>query len=182
VKVHDVFIIGSGFAGVAAAIRLREAGFHGVVILERAETVGRRWRDNHYPGCACDVPSRLHVLNFAPNDDWTRSYSPPPEIRAYLERAARDTGLTPHVRFNHGSSICSCGRMAQLSPLRCDRSARLSPVTPLIAHVSRPSSPPRHRFDNAYLSRLRSPTSQSVLRVNRKSPYDGASTPTVVSA
>jgi cation diffusion facilitator CzcD-associated flavoprotein CzcO len=97
----DALIIGSGFAGVAAAIRLREAGVRDVVILERAGAVGGTWRDNHYPGCACDVPSRLYSLSFAPNGDWTRSYSPQPEIRAYLERVAHEHGVIPLIRFRH---------------------------------------------------------------------------------
>ncbi len=59
------------------------------------------WRDNAYPGCACDVPSRLYSLSFAPNADWTRSYSAQPEIRAYLERIAHDWGITPLVRLEH---------------------------------------------------------------------------------
>lgn len=97
----DALIIGSGFAGVAAAVRLREAGVRDIVVLERAESVGGTWRDNEYPGCACDVPSRLYSLSFAPNPDWTRSYSAQPEIRAYLERIANDWEILPLIRFNH---------------------------------------------------------------------------------
>jgi cation diffusion facilitator CzcD-associated flavoprotein CzcO len=98
---HAVCIIGSGFAGVAAAIRLREAGVEDVVLLERADTLGGTWRDNHYPGCACDVPSRLYSLSFAPNPDWSHSYSGQAEIRAYLERVAREGDVVPRIRFGH---------------------------------------------------------------------------------
>lgn len=97
----DALIIGSGFAGVAAAVRLREAGVRDIVVLERANALGGTWRDNEYPGCACDVPSRLYSLSFAPNAEWTRSYSAQPEIRTYLERVAHDHGITPLIRFNH---------------------------------------------------------------------------------
>lgn len=97
----DAIIIGSGFAGVAAAVRLRQAGVRDLVVLERADAVGGTWRDNAYPGCACDVPSRLYSLSFAPNPDWTRSYSAQPEIRAYLEQIAHDWGVTPLIRFEH---------------------------------------------------------------------------------
>lgn len=97
----DALIIGSGFAGVATAVRLREAGVRDIVVLERAASVGGTWRDNEYPGCACDIPSRLYSLSFAPNADWTRTYSAQPEIRAYLERIAHDWGIAPLIRFNH---------------------------------------------------------------------------------
>jgi len=98
---RDALIIGSGFAGVAAAVRLRAAGVQDIVVLERASAVGGTWRDNEYPGCACDVPSRLYSLSFAPNAEWTRSYSAQPEIRAYLERMAHDWGVMPLIRFDH---------------------------------------------------------------------------------
>ena len=99
--VRDVIIIGSGFAGVAAAIRLRKAGVNDVVLLERADTLGGTWRDNHYPGCACDVPSRLYSLSFAPNPDWSHSYSGQAEIQAYLERVA-EAVLHPRFKVRQG--------------------------------------------------------------------------------
>jgi cation diffusion facilitator CzcD-associated flavoprotein CzcO len=98
---HEVLIIGSGFAGVAAAIQLRQAGVTDVLLLERADTLGGTWRDNHYPGCACDVPSRLYSLSFAPNPDWSHSYSGQGEIQAYLERVAREGRVVPLIRFDH---------------------------------------------------------------------------------
>ena len=96
-----VAIIGSGFGGLGAAIRLRQRGEEDFLIFERAGEVGGTWRDNSYPGCACDVQSHLYSFSFAPNPDWTRSYSPQPEIWDYLRRCARDFGLLPRVRFNH---------------------------------------------------------------------------------
>jgi cation diffusion facilitator CzcD-associated flavoprotein CzcO len=96
-----VAIIGSGFSGLGTAIRLRQRGEHDFVIFERASDVGGTWRDNSYPGCACDVQSHLYSFSFAPNPDWTRSYSPQPEIWDYLRRCARDFGVLPHVRFDH---------------------------------------------------------------------------------
>ncbi len=68
-------------------------------VLERATEVGGVWRDNTYPGCACDIPSHLYSLSFAPNPDWARAYSGQSEIRDYLRRAARDYGLLPYIRF-----------------------------------------------------------------------------------
>jgi cation diffusion facilitator CzcD-associated flavoprotein CzcO len=96
-----VAIIGSGFAGLGTAVRLRQRGEEDFIIFERASDVGGTWRDNSYPGCACDVQSHLYSFSFAPNPDWTRSYSPQPEIWDYLRRCARDFQLLPHVRFNH---------------------------------------------------------------------------------
>ena len=95
----DIAIIGSGFAGIGAAIRLQRAGFGDYVVLERAGNVGGTWRDNSYPGCACDVPSHLYSFSFAPNPDWTRSFSPQPEIWAYLRRVADEQGVTARTRF-----------------------------------------------------------------------------------
>jgi cation diffusion facilitator CzcD-associated flavoprotein CzcO len=97
----QIAIIGSGFGGLGAAIRLRQRGFTDFRIFERAADVGGTWRDNTYPGCACDVQSHLYSFSFAPNPDWTRSYSPQPEIWDYLRRCARDFGVLPHIRFRH---------------------------------------------------------------------------------
>jgi cation diffusion facilitator CzcD-associated flavoprotein CzcO len=96
-----VAIIGSGFAGLGTAIRLRQRGEEDFLIFERAGDVGGTWRDNSYPGCACDVQSHLYSFSFAPNPDWTRNYSPQPEIWDYLRRCARDFRLLPHVLFDH---------------------------------------------------------------------------------
>ncbi|WP_017905871.1 flavin-containing monooxygenase [Pseudomonas asplenii] len=96
----DIAIIGSGFAGLCMAIRLKEAGMADFFIAERADSLGGTWRDNHYPGCACDVQSHVYSFSFAPNPNWSRQFAPQAEIRAYLERCARDFGLTPHLRYN----------------------------------------------------------------------------------
>jgi cation diffusion facilitator CzcD-associated flavoprotein CzcO len=100
VSEHDVVIIGSGFSGLGMGIQLKEAGFDDFVILERGDDVGGTWHFNTYPGCACDVPSHLYSFSFAPNPDWTQTYSPQGEIGAYLRRCADDFGIRPHVRLN----------------------------------------------------------------------------------
>ncbi len=94
-----VCVIGSGFSGLCAAIRLKQAGIDDLVVLERADAVGGTWRDNRYPGCACDVRSHLYSLSFAPNPGWTRRYAGWDEIRAYLERVTDAFGVRPHLRF-----------------------------------------------------------------------------------
>ncbi|KNB54430.1 flavin-containing monooxygenase [Streptomyces caatingaensis] len=95
-----VAVIGSGFGGLGAAVRLRREGVTDFVVLERADAVGGTWRDNTYPGCACDVPSHLYSFSFAPNPGWPRNFSGQPHIRAYLEHVTDAYGLRPHVRFN----------------------------------------------------------------------------------
>ena len=101
-----VCIIGSGFAGLGAAARLRAAGIEDVVILERADSIGGTWRDNTYPGCACDIPSHLYSFSFALNPDWKHTYARQPEIRAYLEQTATDLGLRAHLRL--GAAVVHC--------------------------------------------------------------------------
>ncbi|MFF4581848.1 flavin-containing monooxygenase [Streptomyces sp. NPDC001389] len=96
-----VAVIGSGFGGLGAAVRLRREGITDFVVLERADSVGGTWRDNSYPGCACDVPSHLYSFSFAPNPDWPRTFSGQPAIRAYLEHVTDTFGLRPHIRFGH---------------------------------------------------------------------------------
>ncbi|MGW0825135.1 flavin-containing monooxygenase [Streptomyces sp. NPDC002845] len=95
-----VAVIGSGFGGLGAAVRLRREGVTDFVVLERADSVGGTWRDNSYPGCACDVPSHLYSFSFAPNPDWPRTFSGQEHIRAYLEHVASVFRLRPHIRFN----------------------------------------------------------------------------------
>ncbi|MFD4952389.1 flavin-containing monooxygenase [Streptomyces sp. NPDC058451] len=95
-----VAVIGSGFGGLGAAVRLRREGITDFVVLERAGSVGGTWRDNSYPGCACDVPSHLYSFSFAPNPDWPRTFSGQEHIRAYLEHITDVFGLRPHLRLN----------------------------------------------------------------------------------
>lgn len=95
----DVAIIGTGFGGIAMAHRLKREARRSFVMLERADDIGGTWRDNSYPGCACDVPSHLYSLSFALNPDWTRTYSRQPEIHAYLKQVVDREGLRPHMRF-----------------------------------------------------------------------------------
>ena len=79
----EVAVIGAGFAGIAAAIELAQAGI-AFTVFDRGDEVGGTWRDNTYPGCACDIPSHLYSLSFALNPDWSRAYPPQPEILEYL--------------------------------------------------------------------------------------------------
>ncbi len=92
-----VVVVGSGFSGIGTAVALQRAGIDDFVVLERADALGGTWRDNTYPGAACDVPSHLYSFSFAPKRDWSHVYSRQPEIRAYLEQVAADSGVLPHL-------------------------------------------------------------------------------------
>ncbi|MGH9136358.1 MAG: flavin-containing monooxygenase [Acidimicrobiales bacterium] len=96
-----IAIVGTGFAGLGMAIRLKQAGIDDFVVLEKADEVGGTWRDNTYPGAACDVPSHLYSFSFAPNPNWSRSFSTQPEIQAYLRGCADRFDIRPHIRFGH---------------------------------------------------------------------------------
>ena len=93
-----VVIIGAGFGGLGMAHALREAGIDDVIVLERRDEVGGVWRENSYPGSACDVPSPLYSWSWATNSGWTRRYSPQPEILEYIRRTAKERGLRDLVR------------------------------------------------------------------------------------
>jgi len=99
-NVLDAAIVGGGFGGLCAAIRLRDSGLTSLVVLERSSEVGGTWRDNVYPGCACDVPSHMYSLSFEPNRRWTRPYPQQPEIQDYILRLTATYGLRALIRFN----------------------------------------------------------------------------------
>ncbi|WP_256663444.1 NAD(P)/FAD-dependent oxidoreductase [Pseudomonas sp. C27(2019)] len=92
-------IIGTGFAGIGMAIKLRQAGITDFTILEKAQDVGGVWRDNSYPGAACDVPSHLYSFSFAPNPEWTRIFASQAEIYSYLQQCAHQYQLIAHIQF-----------------------------------------------------------------------------------
>jgi len=94
-----VAILGAGASGLCMAIALKKAGIESFTIFEKSDGVGGTWRDNTYPGAGCDVPSHLYSFSFAPNPDWSRIYSPQPEILAYFEDCARRFDLLRHCRF-----------------------------------------------------------------------------------
>jgi cation diffusion facilitator CzcD-associated flavoprotein CzcO len=94
-------VVGAGFGGLGAAIRLGQEDIDDFLVFERAGDIGGTWRDNSYPGCACDVPSHLYAFSFAPNPGWSRSFSAQPEIWDSLRGCARRFGILPHLRLGH---------------------------------------------------------------------------------
>lgn len=103
----DVAIIGAGFSGICMAIALKKAGTNSFLVFEKAGDLGGTWRDNRYPGCACDVPSHLYSFSFEQNPDWSRSYSPQSEIWRYMKACASKYGVLPHFRFGAAVTAAS---------------------------------------------------------------------------
>jgi cation diffusion facilitator CzcD-associated flavoprotein CzcO len=100
---HKIVIVGAGFGGIGMAIGLLKAGVPDFVILEEASDLGGTWRDNRYPGCACDVPSPLYSFSFELNPSWTRLFAPQQEIWEYLRACADKYGVSSRVRY--GSKV-----------------------------------------------------------------------------
>lgn len=98
--IYSTLIVGAGYSGICNAIRLREGGIDNIVLLERAGEVGGTWRDTRYPGAACDVPSNLYSLSFAPNPAWSRAFPTSGEIQQHIVKISHDYHLRPLIRFN----------------------------------------------------------------------------------
>jgi cation diffusion facilitator CzcD-associated flavoprotein CzcO len=96
----DVAILGAGFGGICAAIKLRERGIDNIRIFEKADGIGGTWWHNTYPGAACDIASHLYCYSFEPNPNWSRKYSPQPEIQAYIEHCADKYDVKRHIQLN----------------------------------------------------------------------------------
>ena len=140
---HDVIIIGTGFAGLAMAHRLKRQGNHDFLVLERADSVGGTWRDNHYPGCACDIQSHLYSFSFALNPEWSRMFAPQAEIRAYLEGCATEIGARPHLRFGAELTAASFDQGAGLWRIEVNGSEKLTArvLVSAMGGLSKPSYP-----------------------------------------
>lgn len=102
-----IAVIGAGFAGIGMGIQLKRAGFENFRIFERADEVGGTWRDNTYPGCACDVPSHVYSYSFELNPHWSRAFAESREIQAYLLHCVEKYGLRPHLRLGTAISEAS---------------------------------------------------------------------------
>jgi cation diffusion facilitator CzcD-associated flavoprotein CzcO len=96
----DVLIIGAGFSGLAAAAKIAHHTRRSYIVLEQGDDVGGTWRENTYPGCACDIPAPLYSFSFAQNPDWRQLFATQPDIHDYLRRISRRLGITTNVRFN----------------------------------------------------------------------------------
>jgi cation diffusion facilitator CzcD-associated flavoprotein CzcO len=100
-------VIGAGMAGILSAIKLQEAGLTDFTVYEKADRLGGTWRENTYPGLSCDVPSHLYSYSFALNPEFSRRFSPGPEIYAYLEKVAHDFDVVKYCRFGEEVTTCA---------------------------------------------------------------------------
>jgi cation diffusion facilitator CzcD-associated flavoprotein CzcO len=148
---YSVAILGAGFGGLGMAARLKAAGERSFVILEKAAAVGGTWRDNTYPGCACDVPSHLYWFSFDAPPDWSRIYSPQPEILAAIHGFVERHGLADHLRFNAEISTATWDEAASRWRIRTAAGDELTASTFIAAsgQLNRPKLPDlpgRERF------------------------------------
>jgi cation diffusion facilitator CzcD-associated flavoprotein CzcO len=145
-------VIGAGMSGILCAIELQKAGLHDVTLYEKADRLGGTWRENTYPGIACDVPSHLYSYSFAPNPDWSHRFSPGSEIEAYFERIAREYGVEGRIRF--GEEIERCAhergrwRLSTRSGTR-DEADVVIAATGVLHHPNLPEIPGLERFAGA---------------------------------
>ena len=116
----DVVIIGTGFSGLGMAIALLKEGRSSFAVLERADDVGGTWRDNTYPGCACDIPSHLYSFSFEQNPDWSRMYPPQGEIRTYLRGVAQKFGIAPHIRYGRNVTAMTYDETGKFWRVECE--------------------------------------------------------------
>ncbi|MES2817597.1 MAG: NAD(P)/FAD-dependent oxidoreductase [Pseudomonadota bacterium] len=138
-----LLIIGAGFGGLGMAIRLRQTGIEDFLILEKADEVGGTWRDNGYPGAACDVPSHLYCFSFEPKADWSRKYAPRAEIFAYLKHCADKYQLRPRIRFGCEVADAAFDAQAGLWRVRCvdGRIFRAQALISACGQLNRPAYP-----------------------------------------
>jgi len=145
-----IAIVGAGFSGLGLAIRLKQQSIDDFVVLERATEVGGTWRDNTYPGCACDVPSHLYSFSFAPNPTWTHTFSPQQEILDYLRWCAGRFDLTPHIRWNTELLDATWNENAQQWRLTTARGTLIAEILILgngpLSEPSLPAIPGLERF------------------------------------
>jgi cation diffusion facilitator CzcD-associated flavoprotein CzcO len=137
-------IVGAGFAGIGLAIQLKRAGFSNFVLFERAGGLGGTWRDNTYPGAACDVPSHLYSFSFAPKADWRSRYASQGEILGYLEEMVRRHDIAAHFRF--GEAVARAAFDERTATWRVETSSGKTEVVdvflPAVGQLSLPSVPP----------------------------------------
>ncbi len=96
----SVVIIGAGMTGILMVIKLRKAGITDIVVLEKKNSVGGTWRENTYPGAACDVPAHMYTYSFEPNPNWSRFFARGPEIKDYFEHVSDKYAVKRDIRFN----------------------------------------------------------------------------------
>lgn len=145
----DVIIVGTGFSGLGIATALKRSGRPSFVILERANDVGGTWRDNTYPGAACDIQSHLYSYSFRPNPDWSRVYATQPEILAYLRATAAEEGLFPHLHFGSDVKYAAWDATNEVWRVRTVHGTHVArALVTATGHLSDPKMPAIEGLDN----------------------------------
>jgi len=145
-----VVIIGAGMTGILMAIKLREAGIDDVVILEKKDKLGGTWRENTYPGVACDIPAHMYTYSFEPNPEWSHRFAHGSEIQTYFERVSDKYGVTPLIRFSE--SVTSCvlnGATWEIETSKGDnlRADFVVSATGILHHPAKPDIPGLDKFE-----------------------------------
>ncbi|PCI32502.1 MAG: 4-hydroxyacetophenone monooxygenase [Alphaproteobacteria bacterium] len=157
-KHYDAVIIGAGLSGLCAAIDLKKAGLNNIKLYEKADDVGGTWRDNHYPGVACDVPSHLYSYSFEPNPNWSKWYGTGEEILDYIRHCARKYEIIDHISFNtkvtkavwegdHWKVITSSGEVVTSRFLIAGMGGLHTPNTPNFSGMKKFGGPMFHTAD-----------------------------------
>jgi cation diffusion facilitator CzcD-associated flavoprotein CzcO len=139
---HRVVVVGAGFGGIGMAAALKHAGIEDFIVVDRAADLGGTWRDNTYPGLACDVPSHLYSFSFRPGR-WSRRFPPREEILSYLHAVAAERGLGPHLRFGAGVAAASFDEPSATWDLTLESGGRLraNAVVSAVGQLNRPAMP-----------------------------------------
>ena len=139
---YRVVIIGAGFGGIGMALALRQAGIEDFLVVDRARDLGGTWRDNTYPGLACDVPSNLYSFSFRPGR-WSRRFPPRQEILAYLHALVSESGLGPHLRFGSGVAAAEFDERDSVWNLTLEDGGtlRATAVVSAVGQLNRPALP-----------------------------------------
>jgi cation diffusion facilitator CzcD-associated flavoprotein CzcO len=138
--VYDTLIVGAGFTGLGTAIKLAEAGVEDFVIVDRSDRVGGTWRDNTYPGAACDIPSLLYSFSFVKNPTWSRAYSPAGEICQHIEELTDRFDLRRHIQFNVEVTGLEFDEEAGIWTIKTNSRKRLRARTVVLASGPLPDS------------------------------------------
>ncbi|MDX1733505.1 MAG: NAD(P)/FAD-dependent oxidoreductase, partial [Halioglobus sp.] len=142
-QVHHSIIVGSGFSGLCMAIRLLQSGIEDFLILEKESALGGTWRDNHYPGAECDVPSALYSYSFERKTDWDYQWSEQSQILEYIAHVADKHGLRRHIRFDSELRSADYDESAHTWQLTLDSGEQLSAqyLVAAVGQLHKPSVP-----------------------------------------
>ncbi|MEO8000469.1 MAG: NAD(P)/FAD-dependent oxidoreductase [Arenimonas sp.] len=146
----DAVIVGSGFSGLCIAIKMQQAGLK-YVVLEQADSIGGTWRDNTYPGAACDVPSNLYCFSFFPNPDWSRTYPKQAEIKKYMNDCADRFAIRANIQFEKQVSSARFDEVRKVWRIEVNNGAVIFEARSLVMGVgglSRPQMPEIEGMEN----------------------------------